>query len=158
MRLMLLLHVGAAVLFLGAMITSAYWKARADRSGSMEAMAYACRSLLFADVLFTGPGIIGLLATGFWMVNLSGWDRFQEPWLALSFLSLLVVAILWAAIMVPLQLRMVRLSRLQISNVNTDPEYRKSSRRWAIVGGIATLMTVGILFLMVMRPEIRAGF
>ena len=158
MRLMLLLHVGAAVLFLGAMITSAYWKARADRSGSMEAMAYACRSLLFADVMFTGPGIIGLLVTGFWMVHLSGWDRFQEPWLAISFLSLLVVAALWLAIMVPLELRMVRLSRLQISNVNTDPEYRKSSRRWAIVGGIATLITVGILFLMVIRPDILAGF
>ena len=158
MRLLLLLHVSAAVLFFGSLITSAFWKARADRSGSMEAMAYACRSLLFADVMFTGPGIVGLLVTGVWMVNLTGWDRFQEPWLAVSFLSLLVVATLWAAIMVPLQLRMVRLSRLQISNVNTDPEYRKSSRRWAIVGGIATLATVGILYLMVFRPEFRAGF
>ena len=158
MRIMLLIHVAAAVVFLGAMITSAFWKARADRSGSMEAMVYACRSLLFADVMFTGPGIIGLLVTGVWMVSLTGWDRFQEPWLALSFLLLLVVGGLWAAVMVPLQLRMVRLSRLQVSNVNTDPEYRKSSKIWAMVGGVATLMTVGILVLMVLRPEIRTGF
>ena len=154
MRILLALHVAAAVVFLGSLITSAMWKARADRSGSMEAMMYASRSLLAADAAFTGPGIIGLLVTGFWMVSMSGWERFQEPWLAVSLLGLVLVAIMWVAFMLPLQFRMARLSRLQARNVNTDPTYQKASRIWAMIGGIATLITVVILFLMVLRPAI----
>ncbi|PKB83227.1 MAG: hypothetical protein BZY88_02740 [SAR202 cluster bacterium Io17-Chloro-G9] len=152
MQILLAIHIVSAVVFVGNMIISAFWKVRADRSGSTEAMANASRSLLWADIVFTVPGLVGLLVTGIWMVNLTGWERFQEPWLGISLVLLVLTAVIWAAGLLPLQLRMARLARLQSTNTTSDPAYRRSSKIWSMLGGIATLMPVVILFLMVLRP------
>ena len=72
-------HILSAVLFVGNIITAAFWKVRADRSGNLEAIAVTTRSLLQADYAFTWPGIGGLLITGIWMVGITGWERFQQP-------------------------------------------------------------------------------
>ena len=152
MEILLAFHIVAAVVFVGNIITAAFWKVRADRSGSMEAMANASRSLLLADLAFTGPGIIVLLVTGFWMVALTGWDRFQEPWLGISMVLLVLTSIIWAAGLLPLQFRMARLSRLQTGHMTSDPAYRMTSKVWSMLGGTATLMPIVILFLMVLKP------
>ena len=152
MEILLALHIVSAVVFMGNIITAAFWKVRADRSGSMETMANASRTLLLADIAFTGPGIAGLLATGIWMVSLTGWERLEEPWLGISLVLLALTAIIWGAGLLPLQFRMARLSRLQADNITSDPAYRRASKIWPMLGGIATLMPVVILFLMVLKP------
>ena len=152
MQILLAIHILSAVVFAGNIITSAFWKVRADRSGSTEAMANASRSLLMADMVFTGPGLVGLLVTGIWMVQLTGWERFQEPWLSISLVLLVVTAIIWAGGLLPLEFRMVRLARLQSNNITSDPAYRRSSKIWSMMGGVATLIPLIILFLMVLKP------
>ena len=151
MQILLAIHILSAVVFAGNIITSAFWKVRADRSGSTEAMANASRSLLMADMVFTGPGLVGLLVTGIWMVQLTGWERFQEPWLSISLVLLVVTAIIWAGGLLPLEFRMVRLARLQSNNITSDPAYRRSSKIWTKMGGVATLIHLIILFLMVLK-------
>ncbi len=69
MSILLAIHLLAAVIFLGNIITAAFWKTRADRSGSLEAIALTTRAVLQADYVFTGPGIGLLLVTGIWMVG-----------------------------------------------------------------------------------------
>jgi uncharacterized membrane protein len=152
LQILLAIHILSAVVFAGNIITSAFWKVRADRSGSTEAMANASRSLLMADMVFTGPGLVGLLVTGIWMVQLTGWERFQEPWLGISLVLLVVTAIIWAGGLLPLEFRMVRLARLQSNNITSDPAYRRSSKIWSMMGGVATLIPLIILFLMVLKP------
>jgi len=152
LQILLAIHILSAVVFAGNIITSAFWKVRADRSGSTEAMANASRSLLMADMVFTGPGLVGLLVTGIWMVQLTGWERFQEPWLSISLVLLVLTAIIWAGGLLPLEFRMVRLARLQSNNITSDPAYRRSSKIWSMMGGVATLIPLIILFLMVLKP------
>lgn len=151
-QVILAIHILAAVIFLGNLITTAFWKVRADRSGNLEYMAITARSVLLADYVFTGPGIAALLVTGILLAGLSGWERFQEPWLGLSLVLLLLTAIIWAGVLIPLQLRMVRLSQQGLAAGNLDPAYTSASRRWSMFGGIATLLPIVILFLMVLRP------
>lgn len=151
-QFILAVHILAAVIFLGNLITTAFWKVRADRSGNLENMAMTARSVLLADYVFTGPGIAALLATGILLAGLSGWERFQELWLGLSLVLLLLTAIIWAGVLIPLQLRMVRLSQDGLAAGNLDPAYTRASRRWSMFGGIATLLPIVILFLMVLRP------
>ena len=91
-QFILAIHILASVIFLGNLITTAFWKVRADRSGNLENMAMTSRSVLFADYVFTGPGIATLLVTGILLAGLSGWERFQEPWLGISLMLLLVTA------------------------------------------------------------------
>ena len=152
MEILLALHIFSAVVFVGNIITAAFWKVRADRSGSTEAMANASRSLLLADMFFTGPGVVVLLVTGLSMVYLTGWERFQEPWLGISMVLLVLTAVIWAGGLLPLQFRMARLARLQSTHITSDPAYRRSSKLWSMLGGFATLLPIAILFLMVLKP------
>ena len=151
-QIILAIHILAAVLFLGNLITTAFWKIRADRSGNLESMALTSRAILLADYVFTGPGIAALLITGILLAGFSGWERFQELWLGLSLALLSLTALIWAGVLIPLQLRMARLSQEGLASGSLVPAYTITSRRWSVFGGIATLMPIIILFLMVLRP------
>ena len=152
MRILLAIHILASVVFVGNIITAAFWKIRADRSGSLESIAITSRSLQLADFAFTMPGILALLVTGIWMVGITGWQRFQEPWLGISFVLLILTATIWAAGLAPLQKRMTRLARDQSAAGQADPAYRQASRTWSMMGGVATLLPVVILVLMALKP------
>ncbi len=152
LQVLLVLHILAAVVFVGNIITAAFWKAQADRSGNLETIAITARSLLKADYIFTAPGIVVLLATGIWMVGLSDWARFQEPWLGGSFVLLIITGIIWLAVLLPQQRRMVRLAQEGADAGVLSPEYRRAGRIWSMFGGIATLLPILILFLMVFKP------
>ena len=152
LQVLLALHILAAVVFVGNIITAAFWKTRADRSGNLETIAITARSLLQADYVFTAPGIVVLLATGIWMVGLSDWARFQEPWLGGSFVLLIITGVIWLAVLLPQQRRMVRLAQEGADAGALGPEYRRAGRIWSIFGGIATLLPILILFLMVFKP------
>jgi uncharacterized membrane protein len=152
LRILLAIHILAAVIFVGNIITAAFWKVRADKSGNLESMAITSRSLQLADLAFTMPGILALLITGIWMVGITGWQRFQEPWLGGSLVLLIITGAIWAAGLAPIQGRMVRLAKEQAAAGQPDPKYRQASRTWAMMGGIATLLPVVILVLMAIKP------
>jgi uncharacterized membrane protein len=153
-KILLAVHILSAVVFVGNIITAAFWKVRADNSGNLETIALTSRAILIADYSFTGPGILGLLGTGIAMVGITGWERFQEFWLSLSLILLIITGIIWLAILLPLQFRMARLSRESVTSGSLHPEYRRASTRWAMFGGIATLLPLAILFLMVIKPGV----
>jgi len=154
LQVLLTLHILGAVVFVGNIITAAFWKARADRSGDLHAIAFTARSLVQADLSFTTPGIIVLLATGTAMVGITDWTRFQETWLSISFVLLIITAIIWFVGLLPLQKRMRRISQDSVTAGVLDPEYTRAGKQWAMFGGIATLLPIIILFLMVLKPGI----
>ena len=152
LQILLVLHILAAIIFMGNIITAAFWKVRADRSGNLETMALTTRAVLLADNVFTGPGILVLLGTGIAMVGITSWSRFQELWLSLALVLIIITGIIWAVVLLPAQKRMARLASEGAASGSLDPAYWKSSRTWAIFGGIATLLPIIILFLMVLKP------
>lgn len=154
LEILLALHIIAAVIFMGNIITAAFWKVRADRSGNLDTMAITTRTLLQTDYTFTGPGIAILLGTGIAMVGVTDWARFQETWLSISFLLLILTAAIWLGRLLPLQFRMRRLSQEGVANGAVDPEYTRAGKQWAMFGGIATLLPIVILFLMVLKPGV----
>jgi uncharacterized membrane protein len=155
LEVLLAFHILSAVVFVGNIITGAFWKVRADRSGNLETIALTTRAVQIADRVFTAPGIVVLLGTGIAMVGLTGWERFQQLWLGLAFILFIVTGIIGIAILTPLQNRMARLAREGATSGTLDPAYHRASRTWAIWGGIATLLPIIILFLMVMKPTIE---
>jgi uncharacterized membrane protein len=70
----------------------------------------------------------------------------------MSLVLLIFTGIIWAAFLLPLQRRMVRLAQQGAANGTLDPAYRQASKKWAMFGGIATLLPVVILALMVLKP------
>ena len=55
-ELLLTLHIFFAIWLMSHLISSAFWKARADRSGNAETIATAAQALARSDLTFTGPG------------------------------------------------------------------------------------------------------
>jgi uncharacterized membrane protein len=151
--ILLALHILGAIIFVGNIITAAFWKVRADRSGNLESIALSTRAVLLADYAFTTPGILLVLGTGIAMAGMTGWERFQEPWLATSFILFVITGLIWVAALLPLQMRMARLARESAAQGRLDPAYQRTSKRWAILGGIATTLPIIILFLMVLKPQ-----
>ena len=151
-ELLLTLHILFAFLLMTHLIGSAFWKARADRSQNAEAIATATQALVRSDLMFAAPGIVGLVGTGIWMVGLTGWERFEEPWLAASFLLTILFGILWLAALMPQQHRMARLARENLSGNPHVARYRQASRLWSISAGIVSLIPIAVLFLMVFKP------
>ena len=151
-NLLLVLHILSAVVLMGHLTTAAFWKKRADGSGSVEHIAATNRILGRGDYFFTLPGLAVLLITGIWMGGMTGWDRFQEPWLAASFALLIVILILWLVALRPMQRRLVRLSEDALATGRLPDNYQHSSQLWAMFNGIATLLPLVILVLMVFKP------
>ena len=152
LQILLVFHIFFAIWLMSHLISSAFWKKRADRSGNLEHIASTAQALVRADYTFTGPGIVGLLVTGIWLGGLTGWDRFQELWLSISLLLIIVIVILWLAVLMPQQRRMARLAQESITGGSLQADYQRAGKIWSIAGGITTLIPIIILFLMVLKP------
>ena len=152
LELALTLHIFSAIWLIGYLINSAYWKKRADRSGSPETIATTSQALVRADLMFMGPGIAGLLVTGTWLGGITGWDRFQEPWLAASFILTIIIIILWLAVLLPQQRRMAAFANQSMEGIDQTDNYQKASKLWNMVAGVVTLIPLVVLVLMVFKP------
>ena len=74
-RILKLLHVLGAILFVGNMVVTALWKTMADRTRRPEIVAFAQRLVTTTDFVFTGFGAGLVLATGLMMARVFG-ERF----------------------------------------------------------------------------------
>ena len=147
-----LLHILGVILFVGNIITAALWKARADASGDLRAIAHTQRGVMFADYAFTIPGAALILVTGLWMASLSGRDIFQTGWLFTALILLIVTVLIWLSELAPVQRRLIRVADEAVRSGQLDPVFKQLSLRWTIFGIIATLLPLINLYLMVFKP------
>jgi uncharacterized membrane protein len=145
-------HLLGVVLFTGNIITAALWKTRADRSGDLTAIAFAQRTVVTADWAFTLPGVVLILISGYAMALRRPWPLHGLVWLEWGQTLFFLAALIWLLVLVPAQRRLVALSEAGRRDGRLDPEFARLSRRWAMWGGIATLLPVIVLFLMVTKP------
>lgn len=145
------IHIFGVVLFVGNIIVTALWKTRADRSGDLATVAFAQRTVVLADWAFTLPGAILVAIGGYAMAFTRPWPLHGLPWLewgqGLFWVSLLI----WVFILRPTQGRLVAVSEAARRSGKLPPEFARLSKRWAMWGGIATLLPVIVLFLMVTK-------
>src|SRR2546428_13470429 len=85
-------HVLAVVVLLGNLLMAPFWRKRLAALGGAQARAAANRSIRTADLMFTLPGWVVVLATGI-MLIISGGMR--GGWLHLSLLLFLAWLVLW---------------------------------------------------------------
>jgi len=151
MNLWLALHLFGVLLMAGNIITAAFWKIRADLTGSPSVIHHAVRNVMLADYVFTIPGLVLIIISGGVMAGKSGVPLSGINWLTLSLILLTVTGFIWLAILIPLQQRMIRFSADCVKTGTISEAYRRASRQWAIFGVAATLLPIVILYLMVMK-------
>ena len=151
-RIYLFLHVLGAVLFLGNIITTAFWKIRQDRASSPEPLHHMAQSIMRADYILTIPGLALLILFGLLTARAYGYSFTEMNWLTLSLLLFAVSGALWGAVLLPCQLKMIELSRQGMKSGLLPESYYRYSKRWNVWGTVNTVIPVIVLFLMVVKP------
>ena len=151
---MVFLHVLGAVLFLGNIIVSAMWMAQARRAQNIVVLHFAARSVMRADWLFTLPGIVLILVTG--LLTVERWGGLPGTACVELGLTLFILSgVIWGAVLVRLQKRMIRMTQEAIeSGGGPDEPIQGVVWRWMMWGGIATLLPLIALVMMIFKPDL----
>jgi len=146
----LFLHIFGAILFMGNIAATAVWASLARRDGGTGAVRLASRGIVITDLIFTTPGAILLLVNG----GIIGTEFFKvgAPWLVVSLALFVFSGVVWLALMVPLQKRLLEVAHTPGDEV--PDEWHTLIRQWFRMGGIATLLPLITLVLMVAKPAL----
>ncbi|WP_343032858.1 DUF2269 family protein [Cytobacillus depressus] len=151
LNFLLFLHLLGSIIFLGNIITAAYWKIRADIKGDPTPIHNTVKNVMLADFIFTLPGLILIIITGSLMAAQAGYSMSGFNWLTLSMILFSLSGILWLMVLLPVQRSMIRHSAESIESGIISKAYRKASLYWAIFGITTTLLPVVILYFMITK-------
>ncbi|WP_428909780.1 DUF2269 family protein [Niallia sp. Krafla_26] len=148
MEYLLLIHIFSAIILLGNIITAAFWKLKAEFSRDDAHINKTTKNIMMADYIFTIPSILSLLITGFILATNRHYSFNELNWLTVSLGLFTLTGVIWLSFLLPLQRKMIKYSgeEFQITN------YQKASRAWDMIGIIATIIPIVVLYLMVTKP------
>ena len=146
------LHVISVVLFLGNIITGAFWKWHADRTGDLRARAQALDGIIKSDSWFTVPGVLLIIATGVALALMGHFPLLRTFWIGWSLALFGVSGLAFAIKVGPLQKKLLANANAGLAGTWNEAEYHALSKSWGIWGTIATAAPLIAVFLMVMKP------
>jgi uncharacterized membrane protein len=147
-----LLHIVGAVLFMGNIVVTAVWLVLAGQTKDTRTLHFAAKTVNWADVFFTAPGILLLLANGQILAQ-AAWGGLRASWVVLAFGLFIFSGIVWIAFLVRLQHRLIQLSALPATSGTPLPApFFRALHAWYIAGSVATISPILSLVLMVVKP------
>jgi uncharacterized membrane protein len=146
------LHILGAILFVGNIIVTAWWKAMAVRTRNPVVIAFAQRQVTLTDYVFTAGGVALLLTAGIANAVLHGMDYLSVRWLAWGYWLLIVSGVLWVFVLIPVQVKQARLARQFAHGGAIPASYWRLERVWMAAGALATLIPLAAIYWMVFKP------
>jgi uncharacterized membrane protein len=144
------LHIIGAVVLIGNVTITAFWKVFADRTGDAKLIAHAQFGVTVTEWLFTVPSIVLLMTGGYGMVMYADIDL-KARWLVLGQSFFAVSGIIWLGVLVPLQMRQAKLARSIRPGEPIDVTYRRACRQWILWGIAATVPLIAAIYVMIAR-------
>lgn len=147
------LHLLGAIVLIGTGAGIAFFMVMAHRTGSPATVASVARIVVTADFLFTATAVIAQPVTGVLLARQVGYDL-SEGWIVLSIILYVVIGVFWLPVVV-IQMRMRDLaSRAVEAGTPLPSRYHVLFWTWFVFGFPAFGAILGILWLMMARPEI----
>jgi uncharacterized membrane protein len=150
--LMKILHVLAVVVLLGNLLMAPFWRKRLAALGGAQARAAANRSVRVADLIFTLPGWVVVLATGIMLIIYRG--GMHGGWLHLSLLLFLGWLIFWHVLVLRTRKAMIAQAEEAASGGQAPAELAQHERQWQQWSYLAAGIAVLILILMIAQPRL----
>lgn len=145
------LHILSSTLLFGTGIGSAFYLLFASLSRDLRAIAVVSRYVVVADWLFTTPTIVIQPLTGFYLMQMAGFQM-SSRWIAWSLALYALGVACWLPV-VWLQIRMKQLARDAVDAKAALPAaYWRYLRIWVLLGIPAFLAFVTVFYLMVAKP------
>lgn len=148
MKPLIFIHTISAILFIGNIMTAAFWKMKAEFTKDETHVHKTVKNIMLADYIFTIPSTIGLLGSGFLLAFQSNYSLQEINWLTVSIGLFILTGVIWLSLLLPLQRKMMKYSGTPFN----DKKYWKISRTWDVIGTISVLLPVNILYLMIAKP------
>src|SRR4029450_884248 len=137
--LMKVLHVLAVVVLLGNLLMAPFWRKRLAAVGGAQARAAANRSVRIADLIFTLPGWLVVLATGIMLIIYRG---MHGGWLHLSLLLFLGWLVLWHVLVLRARKAMIVQADEAAAGGQASPELAQHERQWQQWSYLSALLAV----------------
>ena len=146
------LHILGAILFLGNIIVTGWWKYMADLTKDPKIIAFAQRQVTLTDFVFTAGGVVLVLATGIGNAIIYHMDYWNIRWMAWGMWLFVVSGVIWAAILIPLQIKQARMAKQFAITGSIPDEYWLLSKLWMGFGVAATVLPLINIYWMVFKP------
>lgn len=146
------LHILGVTLFLGNIIVTGWWKNMADLTKNPQIIAFAQRQVTLTDFIFTGGGVVVLLIAGtlnVWLHDIS----LSTQWLVLGFVFFISSGLIWALVLIPVQIKQARMASAFAQTGVIPHEYWRYCKVWNVFGVLATLLPLINLYFMVFKPS-----
>lgn len=146
------LHITGAILFLGNIIITGWWKVMADRTRNPAIVAFAQRQVTLTDFVFTAGGVVLVAIGGIGNAQLHGMDYLHINWMSKVLWLFTISGVLWVAVLIPVQIKQERMAReFAVSGVIPE-QYWVLGRIWGVAGTLATITPLAALYWMVYKP------
>ena len=150
----LTLHILAAILFVGGVVSSMIWMASAHRNGSGPIVSFAANAVHKAGLVIVAPAAALALLNGLIMAadRWGGWGGFHEyRWIEIGLALFVVSIVLWGVFV---HRYMVKLARAGEGAADGPicPEANSLLKRWYFWSGLVLALSIAILYLMVAKP------
>ena len=126
----LLLHIVGGLLLVATVTIMAAWMIAAVASDGAPAIRTATQAVATADIWLTALAVILVLGNGIAMTLASPPGiraLWTISWIALGFAALLITGLIWAGVLIPAQLRMLRAAR---ADAALSEPFFHDFRRW----------------------------
>ncbi|NWJ26609.1 DUF2269 domain-containing protein [Rhizobium sp. RM] len=144
--------IGATVLF-GTGAGIAFFMVMARRTENPALIAHVAGTVVIADTVFTATAAVFQPITGYLLADIIGWPL-TEGWVFLSLLLYVFTGIFWLPV-VWIQIRLRDIARASATAGTPLPaQWFRLYRIWLACGFPAFFAVVGIIWLMLMKPDI----
>jgi uncharacterized membrane protein len=147
-----LVHIAGAVLLLGNIIVTAWWKVMADRTGNPSIIAFAQRQVTLTDFAFTAVGVILLVVAGDTLAYSYYEDSWSIRWIWWGRVLIITTGLIWLGVLVPIQVRLARLAKAFADGGPIPPRYWALERAWIGVGTVIIVLPLIAAGVMVLKP------
>lgn len=144
------LHIVGAVLFIGNIIVTGWWKVAADLTRNPTIIAFAQRQVTLTDWVFTLGGVTLVAVAGCGNALLHD-IPFTTPWIAWGEALFLASGVVWLAVLIPVQSRLTRLTRAFGADTTIPASYWRLEKLWLVFGTIATILPLAVVPVMVWK-------
>ncbi|NOT78485.1 MAG: DUF2269 domain-containing protein [Bacteriovoracaceae bacterium] len=144
------LHILGVLIFLGNIIITGIWMFAIEKSKNENFIKFAVIFVNWADVIFTGPGIILLFVNGILLSQSFGGLK-TEHWIQVAVGLFILSGLIWNIFLIPIQNKLAIIAEDQ-SPLNSD--FFHYLKKWYLWGVIATVIPLLTMVLMVVKPII----
>ena len=149
-----LLHIASVVVFLGNIATGLFWANHAHKTRDFKLIASAFDGIIRSDRLFTGPGVVGILVTGFAAAIIAQFPILSTGWILWPIILFSISGLVFGIWVAPLQRKIHYAACTADSTDSAWKEYAKQYKRWEIWGLVALITPIAGMVIMVLKPAL----